>query len=290
MVVDEGFFDLDVSIAIGVAHQEELCFSPQLMFVWVDQLSHVQVEFLADYLVFLHSFFELLLEGSLGVEVARVGIVGVDPFHYGFLDNWIVAQEERNEVGEVVHLVFLEELLQVHFPFDQVLLRVQEELLSHHIADQINCSTHFFLKILNVVVDYVQIWVINPLLHCPLIQVLGLLQSLIPRRIGLRTVVFLRPSRCSDHVNHHVISVVADEIPGPPGFFEDFVCQFGLAVGEVVADSSVIENEDVFFLQLGQGDVVVFHVYLLLANGSGHDQMLFVGIVLGNDVDPRLYC
>lgn len=280
---------MNLSIATGMAHQQEEGFPPQLMFLRVDQLSHFRIETLIEDFVLLHPVRQLFLESSFDEEVTGVRVLCIHSFHQRLLHLRIVAQKEGNMVGKSVCFVFLLQVADVHLSIEQILRGVLGKLSSHQPTNQIQSPVHFFLEILHIIIDHFQIRMVNPLLESSFIQTLGLVQTFKSGRVGVETVMLLCSSSCRHHVDHHVVPLIADVVPSPLLILENFAGDFRLDIGEVVTNTSVVENDHVFFMYLGQSDVEVLQVYLSLTESSGNHLVFFVIVFVVHNVDTSFH-
>lgn len=85
-------------------------------------------------------------------------------------------------------------------------------------------------------------------------------------------------------MDHQIVPIIANIIHVPPSFFQNFFLYMWSAISEVIANSSIIKEDDIFVLDACDFLIVILKIDLLLANGFGEDFVSFFSEISGNDV------
>jgi hypothetical protein len=123
-----------------------------------------------------------------------------------------------------------------------------------------------------------------PLVQSFKIQSPGLLDSLIPMFIVLTSVKLLCTQGSSGQMDDQIVPLVGHIIHRPKLVLQN--CLFVLlgAIGEVIANSSVANQNHILVLQLSQLGKIPLQIHLLLTDQSGDRLVGFIGEVGGNDI------
>ena len=168
--------------------------------------------------------------------------------------------------------------------FNKKLSIDQIEGLSNETRDPHNDPIDLLLKPNPIIINHLQMRMTQPLVKSLKIKSPGLLDSLASMLVGLTAVELLGSQSSSRQMNDQIIPRIGDIVHRPELILEDGLLVILSAVGEVITDSSVADQNDVSVLQLGQLSEVPLSVHLLLADQPGDASVRLVAEVARDDI------
>lgn len=129
------------------------------------------------------------------------------------------------------------------------------------------------------------VWMSVPSTLGHLVQHLSEFWSLSSSSVVFQGVEFSGTIGSGDEMDNHIVVVVTDVSLGPTGFSVDLLFNFWGAVGSVVHNTSVAQDDDTLLLNSGNVIEVLLGVQLLLHDSLGEDLVSLWGEFTWDDSD-----